>query len=121
MVTEQYSFVKGISTENAAFRLTDCVFKSINQKMHAGGIFSDLVNAFDCINHEILLAKLDIYGIRGVSADKLKSYLTNRKQKVAVKSPNTNQNFLSYWETLKHGVPQGSILGPLLFIMYTYK
>jgi len=121
MVTEQYGFVKGMSTEDAAFRLTDSVFKSVKQKMHVGGIFCVLANAFDCDNHEILLAKLDIYGIQGVSADKLRSYLTNRKQKFAVKSPNTNQNFLSYCGTLKHGVPQGSILGSLLFIIYIYK
>jgi hypothetical protein len=55
--------VNGISTEDAAFRLTDSVFKSINQTMHVGGIFCVLANDFDCVNHEILLAKLDIYGI----------------------------------------------------------
>jgi len=51
LVTEQYSFRKGISTEDAAFRLTDIVFKSINQKMHVGRIFCDLAKAFDCVNH----------------------------------------------------------------------
>ena len=53
LVTEQYSFRKGISTKNPAFRLTDSVFKFINQKMHVGGIFCDLENSFDCVNHEI--------------------------------------------------------------------
>ena len=66
LVTEQYSFRKGISTEDAAFRLTDSVFKSINQKMHVGGIFCDLATAFDCMNHGTLFAKLHLYGIRGV-------------------------------------------------------
>jgi hypothetical protein len=50
-VPEQHGFRKGISTENAAFRLTDSVFKSPNQKIHVGGIFCDIVKAFDCVNH----------------------------------------------------------------------
>jgi hypothetical protein len=56
-----------ISTEDAAFRPTYGVFKSIKQNMHVGGIFCDLAKAFDCVNHKILLAKLHFYGIQGVS------------------------------------------------------
>jgi len=88
LVTEQYGFRKGISTEDAAFRLTDSVFKSINQKMHVGRIFCDLAKAFDCMNHEILLAILHFHGIQGVPEDWFRNYLTNRRQKVEVKSPN---------------------------------
>jgi hypothetical protein len=118
LVTEQHGFRKGISTENATFRLTDSVFTSFNQKMHVGGIIYDLAKAFDCANHEIFLAKLHFYGIRGVNADSFKSYLTNRRQKVEIKSRNATQNVFSDWGTLKHGVPQGSILGHLLFVIY---
>jgi hypothetical protein len=70
------------------------------------------------VNHEILLAKLHFYGIQGVTADWFKSYLTNRRQKVEIKARNATQNVFCDWGTLKHGVPQGSILGPLLFIVY---
>jgi len=63
LVTEQYSFSKGISTEDTAFILTDSVFKSINHTIHVGGIFCDLAKASDGINHEILLAKLHFYEI----------------------------------------------------------
>ena len=63
--------------------------------MHDWGIFCDLVKAFDCMNHEILLAKLHFYRIWGVSEDWFTSYLTNRRQKVEVKSPNTAQTFFS--------------------------
>ena len=91
---------------------------SHNQKMQVGGTFCDLAKAFDCVNHEILYAKLHFYGIQGVCEDWFRSCWTNRRQKVEVKSPNTAPNFFPNWGTLKHGVHQGSILGPLLFIIY---
>jgi hypothetical protein len=64
LVTELYGFRKGISTEDAAFRLANSVFKSNRQKMHFGGFFCDLAKAFHTVNHEIFLAKLHFYGIQ---------------------------------------------------------
>ena len=64
-------------------------------KKHVGGIFCDLAKVFDCVNHEIFSAKLNFYGIRGLSEDLFSSYLINRTQIGAVKSPNTAQTFFS--------------------------
>ena len=66
----------------------------------------------DYVNHEILLAKLQHYGIEGVNANWIRSYLTNRKQRAEIRT-NTTQSYLSKWDTVKHGV-----LGPLLFVIY---
>jgi hypothetical protein len=68
-VPEQFGFRQGKSPDNAAFKLTDSVFKSINQKMHVGGIFCNSAKAFDCTNYEILLVKLHYYGIQGTVAN----------------------------------------------------
>jgi hypothetical protein len=84
--------------------------------MHIWGIFFDLEKAFDCVNHKILLAKLHYYGIQGtVVANWFISYITNRKQKTEIKS---FEKYSSKWGTVKHGVPKGSVLGPLLFLIY---
>ena len=76
----------------------------------------DLAKAFDCVNHEILLLTLQHYGIQGVNADRFRSYLSNRKQRVEGKI-NVAQSYHSSWETVKYWVPQGSVLGPLLFVI----
>ena len=84
--------------------------------MNVGGIFYDSAKAFECMNHEILIAILHLYAILRVSEYWFRTYLTNRRQKVEVKSPTMALKFFSDWGMLKHGVPQ--VVGPLLFIIY---
>jgi hypothetical protein len=69
------------------------------------------------VSHELLISKLELYGVNGSILNRLKSYLYNRKQRVLLQL-NSSPNILSDWETVRHGVPQGSVLGPLLFNVY---
>jgi hypothetical protein len=64
LAIEQYGFRKGLSTEHATFSLTDSILTARNRKIHIGGIFCDLTKAFDCANHDILIKKLQYYGIQ---------------------------------------------------------
>jgi hypothetical protein len=85
--------------------------------MRISGIFCDLEKASDCVSHEILLGKLMYYGIKDKQHNLYKSYLRNRKQRTILNGLNNNKIY-SGWAKLANGVPQGSILGPLLFIIY---
>ena len=109
---EQFGFRKGHSTTHALHKSVDSISKSLASGKHVLGIFIDLSKAFDTLDHQTLLSKLENYGIRGVALSLLKSYLTERSQYVSFN--NTTSDTLG----IRYGVPQDSILGPLLFLLY---
>ena len=92
--------------------LTDNIKRGLDDKKYTCGIFIDLCKAFDTVDHNILLRKMHHYGIRGVVYNLFKSYLTNRVQYTSI------NDYKSKLQHLNCGVPQGSVLGPLLFLLY---
>lgn len=108
----QYGFRAKRSTYMAINDLYCRITEDLDNKLNSLGIFLDLSKAFDTLNHNILLGKLNLYGIRGLANTWLESYLSNRKQYVVYDhSKSADSNIVC-------GVPQGSILGPLLFLLY---
>jgi hypothetical protein len=110
--SSQYGFRKKHSTYMAMMCLYDKVSEAIDRNEFCVGIFIDLSKAFDTLDHSILLKKLEMYGIRGKANLLIKSYLTNRQQYVFYNEAKSSLKPINF------GVPQGSILGPLLFILY---
>ena len=108
----QFGFRSRHSTSHSMVHFLNNVTENLNKKSHTVAIFCDLKKAFDTCDHSILLMKLKKYGILGGELDWFKSYLTGRKQFVNIK--NQSSSLLD----ILLGVPQGSILGPLLFILY---
>ena len=96
----------------AITEITETLRKSIDENLYTCGVFIDFAKAFDTVNHNILLNKLEAYGIRGLPLQWFASYLSNRKQYVAL------GDFESTRQTMICGIPQGSTLGPLLFLIY---
>ena len=108
----QFGFRAKHSTQHALASLTELVRLALDEGKFACGIFVDFQKAFDTVDHSILLNKLEHYGVRGLANDWFRSYLTNRKQYVSI------NGFDSSPKEMKYGVPQGSVLGPLLFLIY---
>jgi hypothetical protein len=108
----QYGFQSGMSTEFAVNSLVNNIVKCLENKEVGFCILLDFAKAFDTVNHEILLNKLEYYGIRGTALKWFKSYLSDRMQCTEIGDTQSKLNYI------KHGVPQGSILGPLLFLLY---
>ena len=109
---QQFGFRPKHSTMHAIISITEKIREALDKGKFACGVFVDLQKAFDTVNHEVLLTKLYQCGIRGNTYEWFKAYLTDRLQFVSI------LGFDSDKLSIKHGVPQGSVLGPLLFLVY---
>ena len=112
LTPHQYGFRPGISTADAVLKLIESQYESLNNMEYSLNIFVDFSKAFDSVDRSILLRKLQVYGIRGPAYNLLMDYLTNRFQYVSVNGASSSIR------SMHHGVPQGSNLGPLLFLVY---
>ena len=112
--SKQFGFRSNYSTNHALISLTENMNYNLDARRYTAGIFIDLQKAVDTVNHNILCEKRLHYGFRGITNKLLKSFLTNRKQFVSI------NGFQSSQLEIECGVPQGSTLGPLLFLIYIY-
>ena len=115
----QYGFRKSHSCETAIMELVSSIIKGKDDGFYTLALFIDLSKAFDTVDHKILLDKLDKHGIRGVAKEWFRSYLTNRQMRVKCGVSRTGKYEHSKYQPLSHGAPQGSCLGPLIFLIFT--
>ena len=111
-INTQFGFRKNKSTNDAVNNLLNNIYNAMDKKEFLGAVFIDLSKAFDTVPYDLLLKKLEHYGIRGTALYLIKSYLSHKKQFVSLEEVNSSM------QDIKVGVPQGSVLGPLLFLIY---
>src|SRR5690606_13569677 len=109
---QQFGFHKNKSTEHALLSAQETIIKSFEKNQLVLGLFVDIQKAFDSLKHNILIKKLRHYGLSGDIVDYMDNYLSNRWQFVSLESAQSDLRLIRF------GVPQGSILGPLLFLVY---
>ena len=112
LYNRQFGFRKKHSTIHNLIALSEEVRENLDKGNYTYAVFLDLQKAFDSVDHDILIKKLYCYGIRGIFSDWIKSFLTERKQFVSINGIDSTTR------EIKYGVPQGSVLGPLLFLIY---
>ena len=114
----QYGFRAKHSCEHAIGELVSNIVKNQQKEKYTASLFLDLSKAFDTLDHKLLLHKLKIYGIHGVALQWFESYLSDRKLRVKCQVDDCGNYAYSNWHILMHGTPQGSCLGPLLFLIF---
>ena len=108
----QFGFRNQHSTTHALTEITEKIREVCDKVLFACGVYLDFEKTVDAVNYEILLSKLQHYGVTGIANDWMRSFLTNRKQYTSINS------YDSIPQDITHGVPQGSVLGSLLFILF---
>ena len=114
IVPTQYDFRHKRSTIHAMLDLTTTCYDNLNCKNFSALLFFGIQKAFDSVSHQKLVKKLEYYGIRGIANSLICSYLRNRKQYVSIYNKRSSEKLV------ENGIPQGSILGPLLFLIYVH-
>ena len=112
LYTKQFGFRQKYSNTQALLSITNKIQKAVDEGTYSCGIFLDFCKAFDTVNHNILITKLHHQGFRGIVKKWFCSYLSERKQFVSI------GNAMSDYKQISCGIPQGSVLGPLLFLLY---